>query len=87
MMSGRIGRVTGVGLVANLRTIWPRSMMLVLVGLLVVANTINIGANVSAMGASAELAIGVPSMPATIAFAIVSLVLQMFVPYHRYAAS
>jgi Mn2+/Fe2+ NRAMP family transporter len=86
MISGRIGRVTGCGLAANLRTIWPRSMVLLLVGLLFVANTINIGANLSAMGASAELATGLPSMPTTIAFAVVSLVLQMFVPYHRYAA-
>jgi len=86
MISGRIGRVTGCGLAANLRTIWPRSMVLLLVGLLFVANTINIGANLSAMGASAELATGLPSMPTTIAFAVVSLVLQMFVPYHRYAS-
>jgi len=86
MISGRIGRVTGCGLAANLRTIWPRSMVLLLVGLLFVANTINIGANLSAMGASAELATGLPSMPTTIAFAVVSLGLQMFVPYHRYAS-
>ena len=86
MISGRIGRVTGCGLAANLRTIWPRPMVIVLVGLLFVANTINIGANLSAMGASAELATGLPSMPATIAFAVVSFVLQIFVPYHRYAS-
>lgn len=73
MISGRIGRVTGCGLAANLRTIWPRSMVLLLVGLLFVANANNIGANLSAMGASAELATGLPSMPVTILFAIVSL--------------
>lgn len=73
MISARIGRVTGCGLAANLRTIWPRSMVLLLVGLLFVANAINIGANLSAMGASAELATGLPSMPVTILFAIVSL--------------
>lgn len=56
MISGRIGRVTGCGLAANLRAVWPNPLVLLLVGLLFVANTINIGANLSAMGASAELA-------------------------------
>ncbi|MCJ8057276.1 divalent metal cation transporter [Shinella curvata] len=59
--------------------------MLLLVGLLFIANSINIGVNLSAMGTSAELTTGLPSMPASIAFAVVSLVPPMFVPYHRYA--
>ena len=62
MISGRMDRVTGVGLAANLRTIWPRPMVILLVELLFVANTINIGANLSAMEASAELATGLPSI-------------------------
>ena len=86
MISGRIGRVTGCGLAANLRAIWPNPLVLLLVGLLFVANTINIGANLAAMGASAELATGLPGMPVTIVFAALSLLLQMFVPYHRYAS-
>ncbi|HEV7247898.1 MAG TPA: Nramp family divalent metal transporter [Shinella sp.] len=86
MISGRIGRVTGCGLAANLRAVWPNPLVLFLVGLLFIANTINIGANLSAMGASAELATGLPSVPVTILFAALSLLLQMFVPYHRYAS-
>ena len=54
--------------------------------LLFAANTINIGANLAAMGASFELATGLPSLPATIAFASLSLGLQLFVRYERYAS-
>jgi NRAMP (natural resistance-associated macrophage protein)-like metal ion transporter len=85
LVSARIGRVTGRGLAANLATIWPRSIVFLLVLLLFAANTINIGANLSAMGASVELATGLPSLPATIVFALASLLLQMFVPYAQYA--
>ncbi len=85
IISARIGRVTGCGLAANLKAVWPKLMVFALVFLLFAANAINIGANLSAMGASAELAVGVPSLPITIAFAVLSLLLQMFVPYHRYA--
>ncbi len=85
IVSARIGRVTGCGLAANLHAIWPRSLVFALVLLLFGANAINIGANLAAMGASVELAAGLPSFPATIALAILSLLLQMFVSYHVYA--
>ena len=85
IVSARIGRVTGCGLAANLRAVWPRPIVSALVLLLFAANAINIGANLSAMGASAKLATGLPSLPAAIGFAALSLLLQMFVPYHRYA--
>ena len=85
LVSARIGRVTGCGLATNLSAVWPKPLVFGLVLALFAANTINIGANLTAMGASAELATGVPGLPATIFFALLSLSLQMFVPYGRYA--
>lgn len=85
LVSARIGRVTGAGLAVNMGAIWPKPLVLLFVCLLFIANCINIGANLTAMGASVELATGVPSLPITIFFAVLSLALQMFIPYERYA--
>lgn len=60
-------------------------MVLALVFLLFGANTINIGADLAAMGASVELALGLPSPPTTVVLALLSLALQLFIPYERYA--
>jgi NRAMP (natural resistance-associated macrophage protein)-like metal ion transporter len=84
MLAARIGRVTGKGLAANLAEVFPRWMVVSLVALLFVANTINIGADLAAMGASAALLTGHGAQLFTIGFAILSLGLQVFVPYHRY---
>lgn len=83
-ISARIGRVTGSGLAENLLCIFPRSVVAGLVTLLFVANTINIGADIAAMGAAAELLVGSGAVVFTILAAGVSLILQAFVPYHRY---
>jgi len=85
LVSARIGRVTGSGLAVNMGAIWPKPLVVGLVGLLFIANCINIGANLAAMGASVELATGIPSLPVTISLAVLSLGLQMFIPYERYA--
>jgi len=84
VISARIGRATGKGLAANLLCIVPRWVVTLLVLSLFVANTINIGADIAAMGAAAELLIGSGSMAFTIGAAAISLLLQVFVPYHRY---
>lgn len=83
-VSARIGRVTGHGLAANMSRVFPRSVVLVLVGLLFVANTVNIGADLAAMGAAAHLVVGGGAHYFTIGFAIFSLLLVVLVPYHRY---
>lgn len=85
LVSGKIGRVTGCGLTKNLSSILPKWIVLLLVFLLFVANTINIGANLAAMGAAAQLVVGGPAIPFTILFALVSLGLQLFISYERYA--
>jgi NRAMP (natural resistance-associated macrophage protein)-like metal ion transporter len=84
VISARVGRVTGKGLAANLVEILPQSVIVALALLLFVANTINIGADVAAMGAAAQLLSGWSAVPFTLAAAAVSLLLQVFVPYHRY---
>lgn len=83
-ISARIGRVTGKGLAANLLQIFPQWAVVFLALLLFVANTINIGADIAAMGAAAQLLVGWGSVAFTIAAAAISLLLQIFVPYHRY---
>jgi NRAMP (natural resistance-associated macrophage protein)-like metal ion transporter len=84
VVCARIGRVTGKGLAANLTEVFPRPVVLALVGLLFVANTINIGADLAAMGAAAELLVGRGAEAFTVGFALLSLALQIFLPYHRY---
>ena len=80
----RIGRVTGKGLAGNLIEVFPRPLVLGLVGLLFVANAINIGADLAAMGEAAQLLVGRGAQAFTVGFAVLSLALQVFVPYHRY---
>jgi Mn2+/Fe2+ NRAMP family transporter len=80
----RIGRVTGEGLAVNMTRVLPRKLVSVLVFFLFVANTVNIGADLAAMGAAAQLVIGRGETFFALLFAISSLALQVFVPYHRY---
>jgi NRAMP (natural resistance-associated macrophage protein)-like metal ion transporter len=84
-VSARIGRVTGRGLAGNMVLVFPRGLVTTLVLLLFVANTINLGADLAAMGAAARLMLGGGSTHLfTIAFAVGSLLAVVFVPYHRY---
>jgi NRAMP (natural resistance-associated macrophage protein)-like metal ion transporter len=85
LVSARIGRVTGKGLAANVMEIAPRSLVLALIFLLVAANTINIAADIAAMGESLSLVIGGLNHEHALIFAATSTLLQVFVPYRRYA--
>ena len=84
LMCAQIGRVTGKGLAANIKTAFPPSVLRVVVVLLLVANTLNIAADVAAMGEVGELVTGLNRHLMTLVFVIVSLGLQIFVPYSRY---
>lgn len=86
LASARIGRVTGKGLGHSLKTIMPGWLIAILVGLLFIANTINIGADLAAMGEAAGMTARGGQHVFTILFALASLLLQMFIPYDRYAA-
>src|SRR5437762_11399723 len=85
IVSARIGRVTGHGLAANIRDHFPAWLLHGIVGLLVVANTINIAADLGAMGNALELVIGGRGQLYVVFFALVSLTLQVFIPFPRYA--
>src|SRR3981189_125186 len=85
LVSARIGRVTGKGLAANVMELAPRWLVLALVFLLVVANTFNIAADIAAMGEALSLVIGGLNHEHALIFASTSTLLQVFVPYRRYA--
>jgi NRAMP (natural resistance-associated macrophage protein)-like metal ion transporter len=85
LVSAHIGRVTGQGLAKNLVQLFPKPLVLFLVGLLLVANIINIGADLSAMAAGAQLVVGGGSHVFVILFALICVGLQLFVSYRRYS--
>ncbi len=85
LISARIGRVTGMGIAGNLKKFYPAPLVYSLVGLLLVANTINIGADLSAMGDALQLVIGGDEHIYTAAFGILSAALQVWIPYSRYS--
>jgi Mn2+/Fe2+ NRAMP family transporter len=84
LICAEIARVSGRGLAANMKRSFPAAITLGVVLLLLIANTLNIAADISAMGAAAELVTGLPHRPFSIGLAGVSLLLQLFVPYHLY---
>lgn len=84
VVSAQIGRVTGHGLATNLRRHYPGWLLYSIVGLLLTANTINIAADVAAMGEAARLIAGGHAHFYAIGFGLLSVLLQVFVPYSRY---
>lgn len=84
-MCGRIGLVTGKGLAGVIRLHYARPVLYAAVLILLLANTVNIGADLGAMAATGQLLFGVPFAVWLIGITIVSLLLQIFVPYHVYA--
>ena len=85
LVSARIGRVTGKGVAANLREHTPRAFLMAMVFLLVVANTINIAADIAAMGEALQLAVGGGEHFHAVAFGVITVLLQVFVPYRKLA--
>jgi NRAMP (natural resistance-associated macrophage protein)-like metal ion transporter len=85
VVSAKIGRVTGRGIAANLNQFAPRPVVLGLVSLLVIANTFNIAADIAAMGEALWLVVGGLKHEHALIFAAGSVLLQIFVPYRRYA--
>jgi Mn2+/Fe2+ NRAMP family transporter len=83
-MCGSIGRVTGRGLAANIKDAFPPIVIKSVVLLLLIANTLNIAADVAAMGEVAELVTGFKRHLMTVFFVFLTLLLQVFIPYHRY---
>src|SRR5512141_2678514 len=70
MVSARMGRVTGRGLAANIRRHFPRPVLYAIVAMLVVANTINVAADIAAMGEALQLVVGGPEHGHAVVFGV-----------------
>nr|WP_166176000.1 divalent metal cation transporter [Altererythrobacter segetis] len=86
MISARIGRTTGHGIAGNLRRYYPRPLLNAVVALLLVANTINIGADLGAMADATRLVLGGPDAAYLVGFAAFCAVTQVVMSYQRYVA-
>ncbi|MBR0800086.1 divalent metal cation transporter [Bradyrhizobium jicamae] len=85
-ISARVGRVTGHGIAGNVCRHYPPSLLMVVVGLLFIANTINIAADLSAMADATKLLIGGPAILYVVLFGVTSVGAQIFMDYKRYVA-
>ena len=86
LISARMGRVTGHGLADNIRRHFPRPVLYAIVAMLVMANTINVAADIAAMGEALRLVIGGRAHYYAIVFGGVCLVLQVFLSYRQYVS-
>jgi len=84
MISARIGRVSGHGLASNIRQHYPAWLLYSIVGLLLIANTINIAADIAAMADALKLLMGGRIHFYAIGIGLLSLLLQILIPYRRY---
>jgi NRAMP (natural resistance-associated macrophage protein)-like metal ion transporter len=84
MVSARIGCITGKGLAANIKALFPRPVLYGIVGLLLVANTINIAADIAAMGQAMSLLVGGSARLYSVSFGLLCLLLQVFLRYEKY---
>lgn len=85
-IAAEIGRVTGAGIARNLRRHYPRPILWLMVSLLLVANIVNLGADLSAMGAALALLAGGSGALYTLLFGILCIVLEVWLNYPRYSA-
>lgn len=84
MISARIGRTTGRGIARNIAEHYPRWLLYTIVGLLVTANTINIGADLGAMGDATAMLVGGPAHSYVIAFALFCALTEVLTSYKRF---
>ncbi len=85
-ISARMGRVTGQGIAGNIRAHYSRWMLYVIVGLLLLANTINLGVDLGAMAAALNLLIGGPTGLYVVGVAVGCTWLEVFSRYERYVS-
>ncbi len=84
-ISARIGRTSGRGIAGNIRRHYPGWLLYPVIFLLVVANTINLGADIGAMGEALTLLVGGPALLYCVAFALLCVLLQVFSSYATYS--
>jgi NRAMP (natural resistance-associated macrophage protein)-like metal ion transporter len=83
--SARLGRSTGHGIAGNLARNYPAWLLHGLVGLLLIANIINIGADLGAMADATRLLLSGPHILYVVGFALIVATLEIFISYKRYA--
>jgi NRAMP (natural resistance-associated macrophage protein)-like metal ion transporter len=84
MISARLGCITGRGLAANIKAQYPKSLLYGIVGLLLLANTVNIAADIAAMSEALRLLVGGSAHVYSVTFGLLCLVLQVFLHYATY---
>ena len=84
MVSARLGCLSGRGLAANIKAEFPKPVLYAIVGLLLLANTINIAADIAAMGEALRLLLGGSAHVYSVTFGLLCLLLQVIIPYQRY---
>jgi NRAMP (natural resistance-associated macrophage protein)-like metal ion transporter len=85
-ISARIGRATGEGIAGNIRRYHSRWLLRGMVGLLLIANTINLGADLGAMGSVVNMLVGGPALLYAALFGVLCAVLEIFTQYKRYVS-
>jgi NRAMP (natural resistance-associated macrophage protein)-like metal ion transporter len=84
MISARIGCITGRGLAANVKAVFPAPVLYSIVGLLLIGNTINIAADIAAMGEALRLILGGSAHVYSVALGVLCLLLQVALRYESY---
>jgi NRAMP (natural resistance-associated macrophage protein)-like metal ion transporter len=84
-ISAWIGRVTGVGLAGNIRRHYPPMVVETLVAFLLIANVINLGADIGAMGCAMQLVVAGPALLYSVVFGVISVIAAIAFPYKQYA--
>lgn len=82
---GRIGIVTGKGIAKITKKLYPRQVVVVIVMILLVANVVNIGADLGAMASAGELLLGIPFWEWLVGIVVINCLLIVFIPYKKYA--
>lgn len=85
-VAAEIGRVTGAGIARNMRRHYPRPLLVLMVSLLLIANIVNLGADLAAMGAAVALLIGGPIGLYTLLFGVFCIIVEVALSYERYAS-
>ena len=85
-VAAEIGRVTGAGIARNMRRHYPRPLLVLMVGLLLIANIVNLGADLAAMGAAVGLLIGGPIGLYTLLFGVFCIIVEVALSYERYSS-
>lgn len=84
-MCGRIGMISGMGLAGTIKKYYSKKLLYVMIVLLFIANTVNIGADLGAMAASLEMIIGLPFLLWLVLVTILTVIMEIFIPYEKYS--